>query len=156
MLKLKIDEVTVLRVTKSSFLVTLPCIIIAIAVWDFCWRDFARARAEFSSGNCYLMSSSFSAKVATTLDSNFLREIPREKFLTKINTPRVRENVRQLGRRGRDTSTTVAKTPLREYPDNLKITNTLVQLVRLSSVFFERDRCNTISTITHVTSSIRL
>jgi hypothetical protein len=31
----------------------------------------------------------------------------------------------------------VAKTPLREYPDNLKITKTLVQLVRLSSVFFE-------------------
>jgi hypothetical protein len=31
----------------------------------------------------------------------------------------------------------VAKTPLREYPDNLKITKTLVQLVRLSFVFLE-------------------
>jgi hypothetical protein len=36
-------------------------------------------------------------KTSATLDNNFLRKIPREKFRTKINTPRARENVRQLG-----------------------------------------------------------
>ena len=34
---------------------------------------------------------------STTLDSDSLRRIPREKFRTKINIPRARENVRQLG-----------------------------------------------------------
>jgi hypothetical protein len=36
-------------------------------------------------------------KTSTTLDSDSRRKIPREKFHTKINTPRARENVRQLG-----------------------------------------------------------
>jgi hypothetical protein len=36
-------------------------------------------------------------KSSTTLDSDSLRKIPREKFHTKINTLRPRENVRQLG-----------------------------------------------------------
>jgi hypothetical protein len=31
-----------------------------------------------------------------TLDRDFPRKIPREKFRTKINTPRARENVREL------------------------------------------------------------
>jgi hypothetical protein len=35
-------------------------------------------------------------KSLTTLDSDSPRKIPREKFPTKINTPRARENVRQL------------------------------------------------------------
>ena len=33
------------------------------------------------------------AAAAATLDNDFLRKIPREKFRTKINTPRARENV---------------------------------------------------------------
>jgi hypothetical protein len=36
------------------------------------------------------------SKTAATLDSDFLRKIPREKFRTEINTPRARENVRQF------------------------------------------------------------
>ena len=36
------------------------------------------------------------AAAAATLDSDFLRKIPREKFRTKINTPRARENVPQF------------------------------------------------------------
>ena len=32
-----------------------------------------------------------------TVDSDSLRKISREKFHTKINTPRARENVPQLG-----------------------------------------------------------
>ena len=35
------------------------------------------------------------AAAAATLDSDSLRKIPREKFRTKINTPRARENVRR-------------------------------------------------------------
>ena len=37
------------------------------------------------------------SKSAATLDSDSLRKIPREKFRTKINTPRARENVRRTG-----------------------------------------------------------
>ena len=37
------------------------------------------------------------AAAAATLDSDSLRKIPREKFRTKINTPRARENVRRTG-----------------------------------------------------------
>ena len=37
------------------------------------------------------------SKSAATLDSDPLRKIPREKFRTKINTPRARENVRRTG-----------------------------------------------------------
>jgi hypothetical protein len=36
-------------------------------------------------------------KTSTTLDSDSQRKIPREKFRTKINIPRARGNVRQLG-----------------------------------------------------------
>jgi hypothetical protein len=35
------------------------------------------------------------ATAAATLDSDFPRKIPREKFRTKIYTPRSRENVRR-------------------------------------------------------------
>ena len=35
------------------------------------------------------------AAAAATLGSGFLRKIPREKFRTKVNTPRARENVRR-------------------------------------------------------------
>jgi hypothetical protein len=34
--------------------------------------------------------------LAAALDIDFLGKIPCEKFLTKINTPRVRENVQQV------------------------------------------------------------
>jgi hypothetical protein len=37
------------------------------------------------------------AAAAATLDSDFQRKIPREKFRAKINTPRARKNVRRLG-----------------------------------------------------------
>ena len=37
------------------------------------------------------------SKTSTTLDIESRRKIPREKFRTKINTPRARENVRRTG-----------------------------------------------------------
>ena len=50
-----------------------------------------------------LLSKVAAAAAAATLDSNSQRKIPREKFRTKINTPRARK---RTAARGRDTSTT--------------------------------------------------
>ena len=49
--------------------------------------SYGISRAEFSLGNRYLSSSSFGSKTAATLDSDFLRKIPRAKPRQKSHTP---------------------------------------------------------------------
>jgi hypothetical protein len=76
------------------------CALSQLAVWDF-WRDFVRMRARG-----VFLGESLSKVVEVLTACHFVSSIgvhgasslgPREKFRTKIKTPRVRENVRQLG-----------------------------------------------------------
>jgi hypothetical protein len=64
-----------------------------LAVWVIC-GGFSRARGIFlreSLSKVAAIATNLAA-TAATLDSDSRRKIPREKFRTKINTPRARDS----------------------------------------------------------------